>query len=113
MNYFGFAIADSMFIGDCKIEHRSLSLEQAKALIKQGVTPCLNPSHRPTIEAMRNRFGINLPIPATPTQVALGKGDGVIVMSVRGLPRLTDRHEYSQEEIAKATFSFSIYMVID
>ncbi|MBU3924918.1 hypothetical protein KJ854_03200 [Patescibacteria group bacterium] len=35
----------------------------------------------------------------------------MIVMSVRGLPRLTDRHEYTEEEVAKATFAFSVYNV--
>lgn len=39
------------------------------------------------------------------------QGDCEIVMGVRGLPRLTDRHEYTDEEIAEATFSFSIYTV--
>lgn len=29
-----------------------------------------------------------------------------------GLPRLTDRHEYTAEEIAKADLSFSLYRVM-
>jgi hypothetical protein len=33
-------------------------------------------------------------------------------MGVRGLPRLEGRHEYTEEEIAAATFSFSEYTVV-
>jgi len=31
---------------------------------------------------------------------------------VRGLPRLTDRHEYTHEEIAQADFAFHVYEVL-
>jgi len=110
--FFGFALADSMFVGDCDIRRCQLSIDEAKARIEQGVELCLNPSHKATIEAMRSRFGIDMPIPETPAQVSLGAGDSLVVMGVRGLPRLTDRHEYTPEEIAKATFSFAEYTVV-
>jgi hypothetical protein len=109
--YFGFALADSMFAGDCVIRRRVLSVEQVKALVAEGVQSCCNPSHQATIDAMRQRYGIDVPIPATPPRVALSPGDSVIVMGVRGLPRLTDRHEYTPAEIAKAEFAFAIYTV--
>ena len=101
-----------MFAGNCSIERKSLDVEQVRELVAQGITPCLNPSHAATIAAMRERFGIDVPIPAAPPQVTLGVGDAVVVMGVRGLPRLTDRHEYTSEEIEKATFAFSIYTVV-
>ena len=72
----------------------------------------MNPSHAATIAAMQSRYGIDVPIPATPPRVVLNQGDSVIVMGVRGLPRLTDRHEYTEEEIASATFTFSQYSVV-
>ena len=55
---------------------------------------------------------VQAPIPAQPPRVSVGVGDSVVVMGVRGLPRLTDRHEYTEEEIASATFSFSEYKVV-
>ena len=111
--YFGFALADSMFQGDCAIRRTSLTAEQVRALAEAGeLTPCLNPSHAATIAAMRQRFGIDVVIPEAPPKVSLGVGDSVLVMGVRGLPRLTDRHEYTEEEIARATFSFSEYKVV-
>lgn len=111
--FFGFALADSMFTGDVTISRRVLTPEQVREMARDGVlTPCLNPSHQATIDAARERFGIEVAIPETPPRVALESGDSVIVMGVRGLPRLTDRHEYTEEEIASATFSFSEYTVV-
>jgi hypothetical protein len=109
--YFGFALADSMFNGDCIISRRSISVEEVKERVGQGVESCCNPSHKATIDAMSSRFGIEVAIPEAPPRVSLGSGDSVIVMGVRGLPRLTDRHEYTEEEIAKASFLFAEYRV--
>jgi hypothetical protein len=109
--FFGFAIADSMFGGDVTIVRKVLSVEEAKAEIAEGVVSALNPSHKPTIDAMQARFGINIEIPAKAPMVSLKNGDSLILMSVRGLPRLEGRHEYTEDEIAKATFAFSKYTV--
>lgn len=108
--YFGFAIADSMLPDDADISKRKLSVGEAKELIESAI-PCLNPSHTATIEAMTERFGIQIEIPEKPPIVNLEHGDVLIVMGVRGLPRLTDRHHYTTEEIAGATFKFSEYKV--
>lgn len=109
--YFGFALADSMFVGDCTITRHTVSVEEIKALVAQGVESCCNPSHSATIDAMCSRFGIDVLIPEIPPRVVLGSGDRVIVMGVRGLSRLTDRHEYTEDEIASATFIFATYTV--
>ena len=109
--YFGFALADSMFSGNCTITRRELPVEEVKSLVQQGVVSCMNPSHKATIDVMTSRYGIEVPIPETPPRVAIGSGDSVVVMGVRGLPRLTDRHEYTADEVAKATFTFSAYTV--
>ncbi|MBR6505332.1 hypothetical protein IKT18_00600 [Candidatus Saccharibacteria bacterium] len=112
--FFGFALSDSMFAeaGACDIRRKPLTLEEVRKIIEAGVTPCLNPSHRATIDAMRNRFGIDVPIPESPPRVELNPGDRVVIMGVRGLPRLTDRHEYTSTEVAEATFNFSVYEVL-
>lgn len=109
--YFGFAIADSM-IPYGNITKSALSAEDAKEIVeRQEIIPCLNPSHIATIEAMRERFDIQVEIPEKPPQVFLEKGDRLIVMSVRGLPRLTDRSQYTVEEIQGASFQFSLYVI--
>ncbi|MDD4761677.1 MAG: hypothetical protein PHZ25_01475 [Candidatus Pacebacteria bacterium] len=109
--YFGFALADSMFNRNCTINRHSLSVEEVKERVARGVESCCNPSHKATIDAMGSRFGIEVTIPEVPPRVSLESGDSIIVMGVRGLPRLTDRHEYTEEEIAKASFLFAEYFV--
>jgi hypothetical protein len=89
---------------------RKLEIDEAKGLIQSAV-PCVNSSHTATIEAMTERFGIQFDIPKTPPIVNLQPGDVLVVMGVRGLPRLTDRHHYTAEEIAGASFKFSKYSV--
>ena len=109
--YFGFAISDSMFEGDVRIERRVLDAEGVKKLIARGVISCCNVSHQATITAMSVRFGIEIEIPETPPHVTLKNGDSLVILGVRGLPRMVNRHEYTDEEIAQATFSFSRYIV--
>lgn len=112
--FFGFALADSMFANySGLIARKVISPDEVREMAEAGaLTPCLNPSHSSTIDAMRRRYGIDVAIPATPPRVELHRGDAVVVMGVRGLPRLTDRHEYTEEEIASATFQFSEYTVL-
>ena len=113
-NFFGFAISDSMFSGACTIRREVLTVDEVRAMAEAGaLVPCLNPSHKATIDAMRSRYGINVEIPETAPRVSAVSGDSIIVMGVRGLPRLEGRHEYTEEEIAAATFNFSKYTVLD
>jgi hypothetical protein len=120
MKYFGFALADSMFASDCTISRQVLvgvlkdavdGLEAVHAFLDGDVKFCLNPSHQATIDAAVSRFGLRLEIPDRPPSVTLYAGDSILVMGVRGLPRLTDRHEYTAEEIASASFAFTLYTV--
>ncbi len=109
--YFGFALADSMFQGICVIDRQPLSVEAVRQIVRDGVESCLNPSHEATVGAMRQRFDIDVSIPEAPPHITLNEGDRMLVMGVRGLHRLTDRHHYSAAEIETATFSFSLYTV--
>jgi len=64
--YFGFALADGMFSetgGGCTIVRRTLTEDEVRDRVEKGLEPCLNPSHGATITAMRERFGIDVPIP--------------------------------------------------
>lgn len=108
--FFGFAVSDSMFSGACTVTRKPLEIEEARPLIEVA-TSALNPSHTATITAMRERFEIDVTIPETPPRVSLSAGDRLVVMQVRGLPRLTDRHEYTSEEIQGADFTFALWEI--
>jgi hypothetical protein len=110
--YFSFAIADSMFNGNVEIVRGEIAPELAKDIVNAGCISALNPSHAATIAAASSRYGINPTIPEKAPQVSLKTGDSMIVMSVRGLPRLdATRHEYTSAEIERATFVFSLWTV--
>lgn len=113
MMYFGFAISDSMFKGDYSIYRIEIGVEAFKdALESYDISVCLNPSHKATIDAMMSRYGIDIHIPEKAPVVSLVPGDSLFVMQVRGLPRLdSTRHEYTEEEIASASFTFSLWNV--
>lgn len=112
--FFGFAMSDAMFEGEVTVRRTVTNPEDIRAAAEAGeLIPCLNPSHMATIAAMEGKFGIHVPIPDTAPKVSLGAGDTLIVMGVRGLPRLgADRHEYTDEEVASATFSFARWDVL-
>lgn len=109
--FFGFGVAPSMFPSECLIAKRALTPEQAKGIVEEGVVPCLNPSHKASIDAMQSRFGIEVAIPAKAPVVKVEVGDRLLVMGVSGLPRLEGRHEYTEAEIAGAKFDFSLWTV--
>lgn len=110
--YFAFAIADSMFPPNCSARRRPLSVEEVRALLP-AARVCVNPAHKPTIDAAVHRFGLVIAVPERADPIALIAGDRVIVMSQRGLPRLEGRREYTTEEIAGATFAFGLWEVLD
>ena len=110
--HFGFAIADSMFSPSATVSRRPLEIDEVKALLAEGYVSCCNPQHLATVEAAEARFGLSITAPEKAALVFLSKGDRVIVMSVRGLPRLEEnRHEYTEEEIARANFTFGLWTV--
>jgi len=109
--YFGFGIAPSMFPANCNIGKQELTPEAAKAIIAEGIVPCLNPSHKASIDALSTRFGITVEIPAKAPVVLVAPGEQVLVMGVAGLPRLEGRHEYTAEEVAGAKFAFAMFTV--
>jgi len=105
--YFGFAFSVAMLPkGKVFVQKFDLTLDEVKRFLSEEYTSCLNPSHKATIEAAKSRFDLEIAIPEQPPRVALQDGDELVIMQVSGLPRLTDRHEYTSEEIAKANFSF-------
>ena len=113
--YFGFALASSMFFGDCQIQRKHLSSDEVSPAFVarcEAAINCCNASHTETVKAAYERFGMSLQIPAKPPTVSLESGDSIIVMSVRGLPRLTDDRHYTETEIQSASFEFVVYTVL-
>lgn len=111
MKFFGFAIADSMFPADCTVKRNAiLSVQEVRDYIADAQM-CVNPSHQPTLEVAKVKYGLEIQVPEKAPQISLKSGDSVVVMSVRGLPRLEGRHEYTTQEIEQAKFAFGLWTV--
>ena len=112
--YVGFSIADSMFTeGDCLILRRQLELLDFKKYMQKGAISYINPAYKNSIAEIEKRYTITLP-PHSDERVKLQKGDSIIVISSRGLPRKTGgAFKYTPEEISRATFNFSIYTLLE
>lgn len=111
--YFSFAVADSMVPDKCTIHRKPQTAQQVRDLIVRtpNLISVINSSHEATINALSERFNINVVIPKKPPSIQLNRGDLLLIASVRGLPRLTDRHEYTNEEINSAEFRFGLWVV--
>jgi hypothetical protein len=102
-----------MFPTNANSMRRKMTLQEVIDIVSASTTIfCLNPSHKPTCD-VAIKLGIPIVIPEKPPIVKLDVHDHIIVMSVRGLPRLTDRHEYTQDEIAQAEFEYGMWSVME
>lgn len=113
---FAFGVSDSMFLSaeGQMILRDQISPELAKEIIssaKHDLVVGLNPSHAASISVMQQRFGIEVVIPERAPKIDLQAGDCLVLMGISGLPRLEGRHEYTEEEVNNAKFTFSTWRV--
>ncbi|GIW78273.1 MAG: hypothetical protein KatS3mg105_0080 [Gemmatales bacterium] len=107
--YIALAISDSMFPAGT-FRKKAITANDVKSIIdNEEVVSCVNPSHRSTIDALKQRYGLEIPVPEKPAKITLRKNDNLIVCTVLGLPRET--REFSQEEIERASFTFSLWTI--
>lgn len=115
VTYFGLALADRMFIddGNYVMRREKISLEKVKILLSKGAVSCVDKSDEATMSVIKRRLGIVVAISEEPPRVNLVRKDRIIVVEVRDLPQLTVRREYTDREIVKAKFAFSLYTMLD
>jgi len=112
--FVGLAMSSTMFAGEVLLVRLPISASRAKRLVEdEECVSCANPSHSATVDALREKFGISIPIPETAPKVTLESGDTLIVLSARFSLRLAEGERYSAEEIAAATIEFVAYAVVD
>ena len=111
MLYVGFAISDTMFSTNAKLLREVVNVETVKQLLLDKHIVCANPSHAATFVALKEKYGIQLEVPSKAPNIHLGLHDELLLLSVRGLPRLEGRHEYTSDEIDNAQWSFALWEV--
>lgn len=112
--FISLALSDTMFPDACSASKRSLEPEEIRFMLEgsgnYSVVSALNPSHATTIDAIRRRFDLELPIPERAPKVQLEAGDFLVVVQAQ-LPRLAEGQVHSQETIDTAVFKFSLWTV--
>ncbi|HAI62674.1 TPA: hypothetical protein DCL89_00395 [candidate division WWE3 bacterium] len=109
--FVGLALADGMFSETATATRRPLTVEEAKNLVEGGVESCCNPSHRTTLDALQQKFGIVVPIPEKAPFVKLTSGDCLIVLSARFPRRLNEGETWNADDVAKAEFKFGLWEI--
>ena len=106
--YIGLALSAQMVSGTGRLAFEQVPIDQIKV---DGLVSCANPSHKASLEALKTRYGIDIPVSDKAPKVSLvNVGDAIIVLQITGLPRET--REFTTEEVAKAGFSAMKFTIV-
>ena len=111
--YISLAVSATMFPTEGTIHMHSVDAAQVQQIISQDdVISACNTSHSSTIDAIRCKFGINLPLPVSEKapKVSLMRGESVLIIQAQ-LPRLAEGEVHSPETIENAAISFRLWTV--
>lgn len=106
--FISLAASATMFPSDGTIRTSALTNSGVKARMERvQVVSALNPSHATTIDAIRRRFDLELPLPppGPAPKVALQPGDELFIAQAT-LPRLKEGDVHSQATVDAAPISF-------
>lgn len=70
-----------------------------------------NPDHAGTLDALKRKFGIEVPIPEIAPQIQLHQHDRLLVLGARFKRRLKEGERYTDEEIKNAEFRFQLVVM--
>lgn len=108
--YLSLAISDTMFPANATLAKQALQPGDVPSHLI-NVVSALNPGHATTIDAIKRRYGFELPVPPIAPKVALVHGDNLLVIQAQFKRRLAEGERYSDEEVAAAPIGFSLYTV--
>jgi len=103
--FISLAVSDTMF-PDGEFRRETIAPADVQVALDRGVQSALNPSHASTIDVIKRKFGLDLPVPEKAPQIALNPGDSLIVVQAR-LPRLAEGEVHDQATVAGAPITFS------
>jgi len=107
------AVSATMFPERGQIVMRETNADDIRAYLADAgadVISALNPSHASTLEVIRRKFDLALPIPERAPKVVLVPGDSLIIIQAN-LPRLAEGERHSDETVAGAPISFRLWNV--
>jgi hypothetical protein len=111
--FISLAVSATMFPENGNIHMEPLAPSEVQNILAtESVVSALNPSHATTIDVIRRRFEIDLPIPERAPKVLLGYGDSVVILQAQ-LPRLSEGEVHTDETVFKAPISFRRWTVVE
>ena len=112
--YISLAASATMFPENGSIRMESITAQTVQDIIdthpESEIVSALNPSHASTIDVIRRRYGLELPIPERAPKVSLQSGDSLVVIQAN-LPRLAEGAVHSDETVQNAPISFRFWTV--
>ena len=108
--YISLAISDTMFPDSASLSKKSINHDDLRLILQGPVLSALNPSHKSTIDVIKRKFWIDLPIPERAPKVSLVSGDQLVVIQAQ-LPRLAEGEIHSAETVENAQIKFSLWKV--
>jgi hypothetical protein len=106
-SYFNTTLGVSM-LPDGSINVETITDHEATAYLHGTFENVANPSHANTLDAVSRHLGVNVR-GAKGGRIKLESGDACLVAEISGVPRET--REFTDEEIAAATFTFRLVQV--
>ncbi len=107
--YFNTTLGLSM-LPDGNVSVETLTTDEATGWLREGFENVANPSHANTLNAVSRHLGVDVR-QAKGGRIKLIAGDECLVAEISGVPRET--REFTNEEIAAATFTFRLVKVHD
>ena len=111
MLYFNTALAAAM-LPDGKMEIETLTDEKRVQGLLGECHNVANPNHWNTLRAISKKLGVDVETTAKGGRIELRPGDQVLVAQINGLPPTRETREYTEEEVAKCTFSFRMFSLL-
>lgn len=87
---------------------RQIFTDEVKSLMAGHYHSCCRISHRPVLDIVKRRTGIDVRVENVTYRHFLYKGDKVIIILVKHI-RSATKEMYTREEIRKARVSFLLY----
>ena len=110
--FFSIGLKNSMFgTHSDSLSASGISWPEVEKYVNDGLVYYLDESDRPAVDALNSKYGTSIEIPKTRPDVCVEGGDTIIVAEACGLPKLSKRRKYTDDEIDAVSFLFRKYMV--
>ena len=85
--------------------------DKVEELLGSDYSSCCNQNHKPVLDIIKRRFGIDVKISTSPMRHRLRKRDQVIIIMAGNIRRLEYEEKYTAEELRKSRILFRLYTI--